>query len=51
MRSLCDFRDCHSIATRKDKFLAVVMIIVAVFSNVVAIYSNAHSLLYNSNNS
>lgn len=44
-------RDCHSIATRKDKLLSIVMIIVAVFSNVVAMYSNAHSLLYNSSNS
>lgn len=47
MQSFCDFRDCHSIATRKDKLLSIVMIIVALFSNVVAMYSNAHSVLYN----
>lgn len=38
------FRDPHGIATKKDKILSIVMIILAVFSNVVAIYSNADAL-------
>ncbi|TKY73182.1 Sodium-coupled neutral amino acid transporter 3 [Spatholobus suberectus] len=33
-------RDPHGIATKKDKILSIVMIFLAVFSNVVAIYSN-----------
>ncbi|XP_058747644.1 amino acid transporter AVT6A-like [Vicia villosa] len=37
-------RDPHSIASKKDKILSIVMIILAVFSNVVAIYSNAEAL-------
>ncbi|XP_039685452.1 amino acid transporter AVT6A isoform X2 [Medicago truncatula] len=37
-------RDPHSIATKKDKILSIVMIILAVFSNIVAIYSNADAL-------
>ncbi|XP_027345032.1 amino acid transporter AVT6A-like [Abrus precatorius] len=37
-------RDPHDIATKKDKILSVVMICVALFSNVVAIYSNADAL-------
>lgn len=43
-------KDRHSIATRKDKFLSIVLIILALFSNVVAIYSDANSLLHNSSN-
>lgn len=39
------FRDHHGIATRKDKILSVIMIVLAVFSNIIAIYSNAYSLL------
>lgn len=38
-------RDHHHIATKKDKFLAVFMIVLAVFSNVVAIYSDAYALI------
>ncbi|XP_047182500.1 amino acid transporter AVT6A-like [Vigna umbellata] len=37
-------RDPHGISTKKDKVLSIVMIFLAVFSNVVAIYSNAESL-------
>ncbi|GAU51334.1 hypothetical protein TSUD_412810 [Trifolium subterraneum] len=37
-------RDPQSIATKKDKILSIVMIVLAVFSNVVAIYSNADAL-------
>ncbi|XP_020208645.1 amino acid transporter AVT6A [Cajanus cajan] len=37
-------RDPHSIATKKDKILSIVMIFLAVFSNVVAIYSNVNAL-------
>ncbi|XP_039029714.1 amino acid transporter AVT6A-like [Hibiscus syriacus] len=38
-------RDHHFIATKKDKILALFMIILAVFSNVIAIYSDAYALL------
>lgn len=38
------FRDPHGIATKKDKILSIVMIFLAVFSNVVAIYSNADAM-------
>ncbi|KAL4361638.1 hypothetical protein GQ457_04G023760 [Hibiscus cannabinus] len=34
-------RDRHSIATKKDKILALFMIVLAVFSNMVAVYSDA----------
>ncbi|XVF20879.1 hypothetical protein REPUB_Repub12eG0041300 [Reevesia pubescens] len=37
-------RDRHFIATRKDKILALFMIVLAVFSNLVAIYSDAYAL-------
>ncbi|MCH85018.1 sodium-coupled neutral amino acid transporter 6-like, partial [Trifolium medium] len=37
-------RDPQSIATKKDKILSIVMIVLAVFANVVAIYSNADAL-------
>ncbi|KAG5020158.1 hypothetical protein AAZX31_06G208800 [Glycine max] len=37
-------RDPHGIATKKDKILSIVMIFLAVFSNVVAIYSNADAM-------
>ncbi|XP_010261441.1 PREDICTED: probable sodium-coupled neutral amino acid transporter 6 [Nelumbo nucifera] len=37
-------RDPHGIATKKDKFLSVFMIVLAVFSNVVAIYSDAYAM-------
>ncbi|XP_057491505.1 amino acid transporter AVT6A-like [Actinidia eriantha] len=37
-------RDPHGIATKKDKILCVVMIVLAVFSNLVAIYSDAYAL-------
>ncbi|GMI73433.1 hypothetical protein like AT3G30390 [Hibiscus trionum] len=34
-------RDRHAISTKKDRVLAIVMIVLAVFTNLVAIYSNA----------
>nr|AFK46918.1 unknown [Lotus japonicus] len=37
-------RDPQGVATKKDKILSIVMIFLAVFSNVVAIYSNADAL-------
>ncbi|CAA0820312.1 Transmembrane amino acid transporter family protein [Striga hermonthica] len=37
-------RDRYGIATNRDKFLSVFMIILAVFSNLVAIYSDAYAL-------
>ncbi|MED6149139.1 Amino acid transporter avt6a [Stylosanthes scabra] len=37
-------RDSHGIASKKDKILSVLMIALAVFSNVIAIYSNANSM-------
>ncbi|XP_030468906.1 amino acid transporter AVT6A-like [Syzygium oleosum] len=37
-------RDHHSIATKKDRILAIFMIVLAVFSNLVAIYSDAYAL-------
>ncbi|KAF7808985.1 amino acid transporter AVT6A-like [Senna tora] len=37
-------RDPQDIATKKDKILSVIMIVLAVSSNVVAIYSNASAL-------
>ncbi|OWM64473.1 amino acid transporter AVT6A-like [Punica granatum] len=37
-------KDRHSIATKKDKILAIFMIVLAVFSNLVAIYSDAYAL-------
>ncbi|MCL8600386.1 amino acid transporter [Proteus mirabilis] len=37
-------KDRHGIATRKDKILCIIMIVLAVFSNVVAIYSDAYAL-------
>uniref|UniRef100_A0A7N0T9M5 Amino acid transporter transmembrane domain-containing protein n=1 Tax=Kalanchoe fedtschenkoi TaxID=63787 RepID=A0A7N0T9M5_KALFE len=37
-------KDRHGIATKKDKILAVFMIVLAVFSNLVAIYSDAYAL-------
>ncbi|ERN05791.1 hypothetical protein AMTR_s00006p00255930 [Amborella trichopoda] len=37
-------KDPHSIATKKDKVLAVTMIVLAVFSNALAIYSDANAL-------
>ncbi|QCE12765.1 amino acid transporter AVT6A-like [Vigna unguiculata] len=38
-------KDRYNIATRSDKILSIVMIVLAVFSNVVAIYSDAYALL------
>jgi sodium-coupled neutral amino acid transporter 2 len=38
-------RDQHNIATKKDKILALFMIVLAVFSNLVAIYSDAYALI------
>ncbi|KAK7814171.1 amino acid transporter avt6a [Quercus suber] len=38
-------KDRHNIATKKDKILAVFMIVLAVFSNLVAIYSDAYALI------
>ncbi|XP_057248751.1 amino acid transporter AVT6A [Beta vulgaris subsp. vulgaris] len=38
-------KDCHGIATMKDKMLAIFLIVVAVFTDVVAIYSNASTLI------
>ncbi|XP_039000830.1 amino acid transporter AVT6A-like, partial [Hibiscus syriacus] len=37
-------RDHHFIATKKDKILALFMIVLAVFSNAIAIYSDAYAL-------
>ncbi|KAL4574615.1 hypothetical protein LXL04_021450 [Taraxacum kok-saghyz] len=37
-------RDVYGIATKGDKILAVLMIVLAVFANVVAIYSDAYAL-------
>lgn len=37
-------KDRYAIATRKEKSLAILMIVLAVFSNVVAIYSDAYAL-------
>ncbi|KAF3777204.1 Sodium-coupled neutral amino acid transporter 2 [Nymphaea thermarum] len=37
-------RDPHGIATKRDKLLAVFMIVLAAFSNLIAIYSDAYSL-------
>ncbi|XP_074308377.1 amino acid transporter AVT6A-like [Silene latifolia] len=37
-------RDRYGIATTKEKMLAIMMIVLAVFSNVVAIYSDAYAL-------
>lgn len=42
--SAITLRDRHCIATRKDKILCIVMVVLAVFSNVVAIYSDAYAL-------
>ncbi|GJN29022.1 hypothetical protein PR202_gb17207 [Eleusine coracana subsp. coracana] len=39
-------RDRHSIAKKWDKFLAVVMIVLAVVSNVVAVYSDAYKMFH-----
>ena len=38
-------RDRYNIATKSDKILCVIMIVLAVFSNVVAIYSDAYALI------
>ncbi|XP_028764763.1 amino acid transporter AVT6A-like isoform X2 [Neltuma alba] len=38
-------RDQYNIATKTDKILSVLMIVLAVFSNVVAIYSDAYALI------
>ncbi|CAM8955406.1 unnamed protein product [Rhodiola kirilowii] len=38
-------RDKQGIATRKDRIVAVVMILLAVVTSTIAIYSNVHSLL------
>lgn len=43
--SLVFLRDPHGIATKKDKLVSLLMIILAVFSDVIAIYSDAYSLL------
>ncbi|GMI77081.1 hypothetical protein like AT3G30390 [Hibiscus trionum] len=37
-------RDRHSISTKKDKILALFMIVLAVFSNVIAVYSDAYAM-------
>ncbi|XP_031492120.1 amino acid transporter AVT6A-like [Nymphaea colorata] len=37
-------RDSHGIATKRDKYLSVFMIVLAVFSNLVAIYSDAYTM-------
>ncbi|OIW17312.1 hypothetical protein TanjilG_22424 [Lupinus angustifolius] len=37
-------RDRHNIATKGDKILAVIMIVLAVFANAVALYSDAYTL-------
>ncbi|GAU14057.1 hypothetical protein TSUD_168820 [Trifolium subterraneum] len=38
-------KDRYNIATKSDKILCVVLIILAVFSNIVAIYSDAYALI------
>ncbi|KAG2710872.1 hypothetical protein I3760_04G049700 [Carya illinoinensis] len=38
-------RDNYSLATKKNKIVAVFMIVLAVFSNLVAIYSDAYALI------
>ncbi|RYR32195.1 hypothetical protein Ahy_A10g046792 isoform C [Arachis hypogaea] len=38
-------RDRYNIATKTDKILSVLMIVLAVFSNIVAIYSDAYALI------
>ncbi|KAG5247460.1 sodium-coupled neutral amino acid transporter [Salix suchowensis] len=38
-------RDRHNIATKRDKILCVLMIVLAVFSNAMAIYSDAYALI------
>ncbi|XP_054790274.1 amino acid transporter AVT6A-like [Prosopis cineraria] len=38
-------RDQYNIATKTDKILSVIMIVLAVFSNLVAIYSDAYALI------
>ncbi|KAG6398408.1 hypothetical protein SASPL_139868 [Salvia splendens] len=40
-------RDRYGISTKRDRILAIVMIVLAVFSNVIAIYSDAYALLKN----
>ncbi|KAF7129614.1 hypothetical protein RHSIM_Rhsim10G0060600 [Rhododendron simsii] len=40
-------RDRHGIATNKDKILCIIMIVLALFSNLVAIYSDAYALFKN----
>ncbi|TVU11655.1 hypothetical protein EJB05_45252 [Eragrostis curvula] len=39
-------RDRHSIAKKWDKFLAVIMIVLAVVSNVIAVYSDAYKMFH-----
>ncbi|KAL0350739.1 UNVERIFIED_CONTAM: Amino acid transporter AVT6A [Sesamum radiatum] len=41
-------RDRYGIATKPDKIVSIVMIVLAVFSNVIAIYSDAYALFKNS---
>uniref|UniRef100_A0A1D1ZCR9 Putative sodium-coupled neutral amino acid transporter 6 n=1 Tax=Anthurium amnicola TaxID=1678845 RepID=A0A1D1ZCR9_9ARAE len=41
-------RDPHGIATMRDKVLSILMIVLAVFSNVVAVYSDAYSIFHKS---
>ncbi|KAE9449397.1 hypothetical protein C3L33_18702, partial [Rhododendron williamsianum] len=43
----CCFRDRHGIASNKDKILCIIMIVLALFSNLVAIYSDAYALFKN----
>lgn len=38
------YRNRHDIATEKDKVLGVLMIVLAVLSNLVAVYRDAHAL-------
>ncbi|CAJ2669221.1 unnamed protein product [Trifolium pratense] len=44
-------KDRYNIATRSDKILCVVMIVLAVFSNIIAIYSDAYALIKQNNTS
>lgn len=42
-----NYRDVHSIATRRDKVIAATMIILAVVTSAIAISSNIYSLTGN----
>ena len=41
-------RDPHGIATRRDKIISIVMIILAIFANAVAVSSDVYSIFHKS---